>query len=469
MIFWWRRDQREARQEARDAQRLKRESRQELHALFDRDVGAWEKLFDAEQDEAKKERIRQEFTNRLMAQVVLLDEAIVRHPEFRMLPSSATVLLGKGSVSVSVPARLRSLADEITKKGHPEQALQVLSLVEELDPEPSPWTRIYKAHAFDRMGKIDDALAELDHATSQASTHRRALADKCALLVHARRTVDAMAAAEQLLAEEDDVIASYLVSVVADSQGQRKRAVDVIDRAIGRWPDDPSLLNVRLRLKVESGAPDVMQAAEKAVEANPADDEVYLILARWHLKEGNSRSAVEYAAKAVEIDANSVTSRLLLAEALAASGDYDKALGEVGDAGHLEPTNPWVPFMRAKVLVERMNTVEAWQEGERHLLSACSAVIEHPNASQLLRIRALILRGFAHMARHDWDMMQADLLDAEHHGMPEDMRELVMRVLKDTAAAISSCPGKNPPSTSGALSSPSRAPSSCDSARVEPH
>jgi tetratricopeptide (TPR) repeat protein len=430
-IFWWRRDQREARQEARDAQRLKRESRQELHGLFDREIGALQKLFDVEQDEARKEKIRQEFANRLMAQVVLLDEDIVRHPDFRMVPSSATTLLGKGSGAVSVPARLRSLADEITKKGHPEQTLEVLSLVEELEPEPSPWTAIYKAHAFDRMGKIDDALAELDRAMSQASTHRRALADKCALLMQAGRTADAMAAAEQLLAEEDDVIASYLLGVVADSQGERQRAVEIIDRAVERWPDDPSLLSMRLRLKAKDDAPDIVQAAEEVLRVDPRNDEAYALLAERYLKEGNAGAAVEASAKAVELSSNSVRRHLLLAEAFSKDGRFEEALAEIDLAGRLDPADPWVPVARVYVLDAKAPGGDHRLVSQRLTLSALSAVIEHPAASASLKAWALVVRGFTYSGCLEWDAGSADFSDAGKLEVPKEFEELLVGKLQE--------------------------------------
>jgi predicted Zn-dependent protease len=183
LLFRWRRDQREARQDARDAQRLRRESREELHTLVDRDVSVWQKLFDSERDEGKREELRDELVRRLRAQAVLLDSAIVGHPEFQTLPANAARMLGEGNTSSNIQARLTRLAEDVIREGQCERALTILCLAQEIDPQPDPWITLAKAHALSHAGQFDEAVVELDELIAQPEMRRRGLTEKSLLLM----------------------------------------------------------------------------------------------------------------------------------------------------------------------------------------------------------------------------------------------------------------------------------------------
>jgi len=441
LLFWFRRDQREARQEERDTRRLGLEYRQELHTLFDRDISAWQKLFDSERDEAKKEQLQRELLRRIRAQALLLDDAIVRHPDFQMMPSGPTTLLGEPGPSTTLAARLRALAQDLIRTDRPEQALHILSLIQEMDPGPDPWIRIDKAHAFEHMGKIDDAVNELNSALGQAQTRRRALAEKALLLVETGRQSEAMVVAEQMLAEGDDPAAAYVISGVAGSQGQHDRALQIIDNAAMRWPGDPSLLSMRLRLRVENDAPDVVQAANELLAVDPQDHEAYVILGERHLKEGQTQAAVDAAAKAVDLSPKCTRGRLLLSDALCSNHEFEKALAELDVAGQLDPANPWVPFLRARVLIEALYSQDQIRLSHRLvsvrlILSALSAAIEHPAASATFKAKALVVRAMVYLSCHAWEMGSADAHDATQLGLPQDFEELAVRKLEECTERI---------------------------------
>lgn len=437
-LFWWRRDRREARQEERDAERLRRESRHELHTLLDRDVSAWQKLFDSERDEGEREQLRQELLRRLRAQAVLLDDAIVRHPDFQTLPSNAAELLGEGNTGPGIPRRLTALAGELIRDGHSEQALQILCLAQEVDPQPNPWIALEKAHALSHVGQMDQAVGEFDALASQPSMRRRALTEKSLLLMQFGRQTEAMAVAEVLLAEGDDPIAAYVLSTIASWQGQHDRALQLLDQALARWPGHPVLLSIRLRVKVRNDALDVVQAANELLAVDPDDSEAYRVLAERYLKDGDIQGAMGAASKAVELDPKSVQSRLLLARSLARDNQREKALAEIDIAGQLEPANPQVPFVHALVFLEGPDDGqhEERRSMRRLVVSALSAVIEQPTTPPAFKAQALVTRGMMYFNCDAWEMGSADIDEAIQIGLPKDFEELAARKLIELTEAI---------------------------------
>lgn len=105
---------------------------------------------------------------------------------------------------------------------------------------------------------------------------------------------------------------NYATSFEANGRGdlaavERNRVGDILERAVARGERDPSVLNGLAWACASNNIflPQALQAAERAVKAEPRNVDILDTLAEVHYRMGNSVKAIEVGSRAVTIDPKS--------------------------------------------------------------------------------------------------------------------------------------------------------------------
>lgn len=103
-------------------------------------------------------------------------------------------------------------------------------------------------------------------------------------------------------------------------------AKELLGKMVEMQPDN--FVAYTLMANVYSQEEDLAQTREyglKALELNPNQPNLYVLLSRNELRGGNSELAQEYVSKSLEQDNTSFVAKQLMAEVLTVNGQYDKA------------------------------------------------------------------------------------------------------------------------------------------------
>ncbi|MCL2701270.1 MAG: tetratricopeptide repeat protein [Phycisphaerae bacterium] len=149
------------------------------------------------------------------------------------------------------------------------------------------------AQAYTIQGKFDEALQELSTLETDPRFKKRARLLRCALLLHSKRTTDAIKALDQLrndLEKENDYDMLLQVGEMYRKANLTSKALDVCDRAIRMIPGNAAAYvqkaNIHLRdSQIELARAVLDQAmSEPALKNNPA---VYIDLAKIQEHQGD--------------------------------------------------------------------------------------------------------------------------------------------------------------------------------------
>ncbi|MBX3472025.1 MAG: protein kinase [Planctomycetes bacterium] len=163
-------------------------------------------------------------------------------------------------------------------------------------------------------------------------------------------------------------------------------ALDALDAALARWPEDPELLHLRAVVHLDRGAVRQAEAdleralsrrrmvgsvalsawlaarrgaleearaalaeAERLAQGDAGDPHAWTTLARARLALGDPQGARAAATRAIDLDPGSVGALQALAEALVALGDLVAARQAIDDALQLEPAHVQGLLARARI------------------------------------------------------------------------------------------------------------------------
>ncbi len=105
----------------------------------------------------------------------------------------------------------------------------------------------YRARAYERLGRLEDALECLDRALGIDPRNLADLRNRGIVLKKLRRATEALTCFEQVLAiDPDDVIALTKRALLLNDQERRHEALEYIERAARASPDDLDVLNARV-------------------------------------------------------------------------------------------------------------------------------------------------------------------------------------------------------------------------------
>lgn len=294
------------------------------------------------------------------------------------------------------PRDARSLAGlgvvHLSRKNYAEAA-RLYAQARDLQPE-DPRIRLGLAAALARLGKLREAIAELEQVSPRARTGGvvRALGSYYLL---ADRPVEAV----QLLAPvvtqlPRHTAARFLLGLAYLAAGEAHRALTEFSELERQLPKDPAvqlrLAQAEARLGQAEGAlarlepiasamkeapeyhvergralvltgrlPEALRAAQTAQRLAPRLPQPYLLLGEIRSQQGDLRGAREHFAKAAEVDAGFLQARLALGRVLLAQGEGEAALREFDAAVRTAPHSLLAAREKVRGLLEQGRPADA--------------------------------------------------------------------------------------------------------------
>jgi tetratricopeptide (TPR) repeat protein len=252
------------------------------------------------------------------------------------------------------PARL--LAADIMDGGkHPQTAEKMLAPIGDDDPLIGV-VRLRRAALADRMGKTDEALADLDRLAHDYPDRPEPLAIKGDVLRAKHRDADAVVAYDAAVARLPNPAAGswplfYDRAIAEERSGNWARAEVDFEHALQLAPDQPFVLNYLGYSWTEQGRnlPRARQMIERAVEQRPNDGSILDSLGWVTLRQGDTAGAVRWLERAVELSSEDSTVNSHLGDAYWAAGRKREARYQWRRALNLNPEPEDVPKLEAKL------------------------------------------------------------------------------------------------------------------------
>jgi len=218
-------------------------------------------------------------------------------------------------------------------------ALTHLEKASSLEKGSAPTLRKNLAQLYVRLGKVDEALAEVDHALVQAPQDLELLQLRAGILATRKEIPAAIEAYRKVIAlsppdHEDSYV---LIGSLYAQNGDWAAARNVLKELIAKHPD--SFFGYYYLGRMSEASGDTAAAEEayrKALQINPEADAVSLDLARVYGVQKRFKEAIDLCTKVVEENPKNVAARNLLAQLLMGDNRVDKALQEFETVGKLE-------------------------------------------------------------------------------------------------------------------------------------
>jgi tetratricopeptide (TPR) repeat protein len=248
------------------------------------------------------------------------------------------------------------------------------SLVEKAlkTPDPPTWWHTLDAMCMYAMG---DTVAAKDTMTKSQAEDPRGTSD--AILSMA-------AAALHDFDQTPSVEGALTLAFLDRTAGSRRPELNVLDRALKKYPTDARLIVARLRLLGDFATdPKVIVAeTDKAVAAAPESDEVQAVAGELYDKEGAFDRALPVLRKAVQLNPKNFLAHLELGNALQHEKKSQDALPEFEAV--LSATPPAPPSLQALAcagLGSSLTELKRWKEAEEALQKGLALA---PESSVLL-------------------------------------------------------------------------------------
>lgn len=324
----------------------------------------------------------------------ILEQALAadpRHPESNVLyQDTAVQVLGQAELA----KRYETLAAE-----NPEDPLYAYLAVRLKQPEQallafekqsakfkgSPWPRVGRARALEKLGRGEESLAALDNAINLAGGEPRFRALQAYALERARKWVPAVDAWKQVIAKlPDDPTARIGLGEAHRGAGNDAEAIAAFEEAATRFPKDPDPPYRLGLVHLDAGRFEEATAAferalgldrsmvEALIGASQSILKGTLAIAKEGVKEPDEKQLM----KALDVATRAVASNPQSARAHFTQGAVYEALGEL-DAVHLDSAMEeyqaaldLLPFPgpeRVRVLVAKsfvLLRLASWDEAE---------------------------------------------------------------------------------------------------------
>jgi tetratricopeptide (TPR) repeat protein len=185
--------------------------------------------------------------------------------------------------------------------------------------------------------------------------------------------------------------------ILLHALGRANEALEILDDAVGKFPDEPVLMYLRADTLVDVGKVEMAREACTALLQTTPDLKVgYELRARVHLAAHEPEQAIRDAEHAIEIGHETPTLLLYLAAARSMLDDEDGAFEDLTRACDLDPQNANTRFQRARISLHRDDSDAAAED-------LTAAITLAPEWTQ-----PLVARGFLELNQGQWDQAQAD-------------------------------------------------------------
>lgn len=218
-------------------------------------------------------------------------------------------------------------------------ALEYFKEASKLEPTPAPTLRRSLAQLYIKMGRVDDALAEVDKALAQLPDDVELLQLKAGILATRKDVPGAIEAYKRVIAlsppEHED---SYvLIASLYAQDGNIEAAKEILRQLVAKNPRSFFGFYYLGRMSEASGDPaGAENGYKKSLEINPDAEIVYLDLARVYGAQKRFADAIALCERVIKDDPKNVAARNLLAQLLIGDNRVDKALQEFETLGTLE-------------------------------------------------------------------------------------------------------------------------------------
>jgi tetratricopeptide (TPR) repeat protein len=216
-----------------------------------------------------------------------------------------------------------------------------------------------RAEHFLRLGRVDQAEAEISEALAEPQVTGEALAVRTIIDVVKNDKAAALANGEKATAASPDSSRAWLaVSYAQQANFKLEDATKSVQRAAELSPDS-SLVQARLaEMYMSLGRTrDAEKAARRAVEANPDEERAHTVLGFVHLAQIKIKEAKADFLAAIERDSTAPLPRLGLGLATIRQGDLVPGREQLEIAVALDPTNSLLRSYVGKAYYEE-NTKE---------------------------------------------------------------------------------------------------------------
>lgn len=169
------------------------------------------------------------------------------------------------------------------------------------------------------------------------------------------------------------------------SQGKDADALQVLDRALERDPDNPWLLSRRAVARAAVGEPDdAARRLQQAVELSRDDPEILLLASEVAFEAGDRELARSYGRRAIAGSSSSPDAYLVTARASIELGDREAALTDVRAGRAVAPGHPGLLRLHAGLLADATE-LDGAVELFRWLCTSDAALVEdHARKAELL-------------------------------------------------------------------------------------
>jgi tetratricopeptide (TPR) repeat protein len=218
-------------------------------------------------------------------------------------------------------------------------ALDYFKKAASLEKSPAPTLRKSLAQLYVRMGRMDDALEEVDKALKEDPDDTDLLQLRGGILAAKHETDAAIETYKKIIAlsppdHEDSYV--LIASLYAQS-GNLAGAKDILKQLVSKNPNSFFGYYYLGRMSEAGGdAAGAEQNYKKALSVNPDAEGVNLDLARVYGAQKRFPEAIELCRRVVDENPKNAAARNLLAQLLMGDNKVDKALQEFETLGQLE-------------------------------------------------------------------------------------------------------------------------------------
>jgi tetratricopeptide (TPR) repeat protein len=197
------------------------------------------------------------------------------------------------------------------------------------------------ATAYQRLGRIDDALRYVEHARQTYPDRGEPWSRMGSLSISkgdAPKALEYMARAVQL--EPSDASDLYNLGWIYDQTGDTQRATTYYERAIQASPlSFEAMNNLALVYQATGQAERARQLLENATGVDPENEAVYLNLADYYVRQSASKEAIANYSRAAQVNPANPIAPVEMGKIYLEKGDTELALDKLNQALDIDPNS----------------------------------------------------------------------------------------------------------------------------------
>jgi putative PEP-CTERM system TPR-repeat lipoprotein len=237
-------------------------------------------------------------------------------------------------------------ADILGALARREEAIKTLEQAVEVKPDNLllRWALIV---ALVKSGQVADAERQLAAVKAAAPEHPQTFYSEALLAYAQGKTLAASAAIERSKHFAPDYLPALYLSALIDFRREAWGSAETALRAVvAKVPDDEAARKALAATLVRRGkTSQALDVLAPLLRRAPNDPQLLRAAAEVYLASSNLPKAVEYFAKANQVDAGSVPGQIRLAQARLASGDAAQAIKDLESLAASDPTGSSEPAL----------------------------------------------------------------------------------------------------------------------------